>query len=261
MSSLNNILKEIATHKPNAELELDMGNVNTYRARLGQKRAAEETILRLKQDYKNELLKSAAFILVTGAGTGAFVELASQDKFESFTVNPESLFQEIAEEVSPPTIKPSLYGREGVKSLFSIAQNVLRDKATDIGIVEYPSFAFSDRYSMGINTKEEFAQLLKAAITDQVGSEIVGIHAVHSIIDKAIQRKHAGSVTPIILGTSDEKFALNLLTNLQKLKAKTFLVSAGKASKAIQGSSGAIVVKNVTEENVADALVTIKNKI
>ncbi len=259
--NLNTILKQIAIHKPNAELELDMGNINTYRARLGQKRAAEESILRLERDYKNQLLQSTAFILVTGSSKDAFVELASDPKFESFTANPEALFNEIAEQVSPPTVKPSLYGREGVKSLFSIAQNVFRDKATDIGVVEYPSFAFNDRYNVGINTKEEFAQLLKTAIVDQVGSEIVGIHAVNSIADKAIERGHTGSVTPIILGTSDERFALNLLENLKKLKAKTFLVSAGKVSKTIQGNSGTVVVKNVTEENVADALVTIKNKI
>ena len=258
--SLSTILKEIAVHKPSADLELNMEHPNTYRARLGQKRAAEEAILRLKREYKENLLKSTAFILVTGALKDSFVELASNPKFESFTANPEALFEEIADQVSPPTVKPSLYGREGVKSLFSIAQNVLRDKATDIGIVEYPSFAFNDRYNSGVQTKEDFTAILKAAIVDQVGSEIVGIHAVNAITDKAIERGHAGSVTPIILGTSDEKFALNLLNSLKNLKAKTFLVTAGKVSKGLQGS-GAIAVKTVTEENVAEALLTIVNKI
>ena len=259
--TLDSILKEIDKNRPYAEAVLDMNSPGTYRARLGLKKSSEEIIVRMKREYKEELLKSSAYIIVTGSAKDAFSELASSDKFGCFTVNPDNFFMELAENVSPPTIKPSLYGREGVKSLFSIAQNVFRDKATELGIVEYPFLAFNDKYHMAVNTKEEFANLLKTAIVDQVGSEIVGVYAANCIVDKAIEKRHAAPVTPIILGTSDEKFALSLSENLKKLKSKTFLVVAGKASKPVQGSNGAIVVKNVSEENVADALTTIKNKI
>lgn len=259
--TLDNILKEIEKNRANAEMELTMEFPNTYGARLGIKRAACDNIDRLKEEYKEQLLKSTAFIVTTGSGKDTFSELASSDTFGCFSVNPETLFNEIAEDVSPPSVRPSLYGREGVRTLFSIAQNVLRDKATKIGIIDYPALAFNDKYNIGVASKEEFAQIMKSAIVDQVGSEIVGIYSINSIVNKAIEKKHSSRITPIVLGTSDEKFALSLLENLKKLKAKTFLVVAGKASKVIQGNPGAIVVKNVNEENVADALTTIKNKL
>ena len=104
-------------------------------------------------------------------------------------------------------------------------------------------------------------QLIRTAINEQVGSEIVGVNAVYSIVDKAIAKKHVAPVTPIILNTSDEKFALDLQTNLNRLKLKTFLVVAGKASKTLHGVKDALFVKNVSEESVGEALSAVRSKL
>ncbi len=259
--SLSSILKEIEINRPNAEAVVSTKFPETYGARVGLKKSAEESIRRLKNDYRDQLLASTVFIVVTGASRDAFTALASADSFGCFVADPEDFYKDVAARVSPPQVKPSLYGREATRSLFSIAQNVLADKCVELGIESYPALAFNDKYSRAVNSAEEFAALLKTAINDQVGSEIVGINAVYSIVDSAITRKHQATVTPVILSTGDDKFALDLKTNLGRLKTKTFLVLAGKTSKALAGTKDAVVVKTVNEESVGEALTAIRNKL
>ena len=74
----------------------------------------------------------------------------------------------------------------------------------------------------------------------------------------------------MILNTSDEKFALDLLKNVKRQKLsngtytgltdKVFMVVAGKGSKNLN-SAGSLLVKNVTLESVGEVLTTIRNKI
>lgn len=269
--SLSNIIKEIETNRPNAEMDIQLGSPNTYGGRVGLKRAATEAIERAKNQYRKELMASTAFIVVTGAGRDAFTQLATGETFGCFSTDPEDFFKDLAERVSPPQVKPSLFGRESVQALFSIAQNVLRDKAMEIDVDSYPPLFFSEKYNSGVGKVEDFVTLMKRAIVDQVGSEIVGINAISSIVGNAIERKHSATVTPLILNTSDEKFALDLATNLKKhqlldgttrgVTSKVFLVVAGKASKSLQAVPGAILVKTTTEDSVGEALTTIRSKI
>lgn len=259
--SLTSILKEMESNKENAAMDLQLGSPATYGGRLGLKRAATEAIKRLRLQYRDELIKSASFIIVTGSEKDSFSQSASGDTFGCFSVDPESFYMDIAKDVSPPSVKPPLWGREGIRQLFGIAQNVFRDKATDLDIDSYPSLAFNDKYNIAVSSAEDFAAVLKTAINDQVGSEIVGIYAVNSILDKAIERKHSSPVTAVVLNTGDEKFALDLQKNLKRLVPRVFLVSAGKSSKTVSGSEGAILVKKVNDENVGEALSTIRNKI
>ena len=263
--NLENILKEMEVARPNAEMDLQMGNANTYGNRLGLKKAATETLKRLKVDYRKQLLTSTLFIVVTGPGRDAFSELAAGPSFGCFSVDPESFFKQIASKVTP-----SLFGRESTRALFGIAGNLFEDRALDLDIVSYPMLMFNDKYNRSVKDADDFAVLLRNAVNDQVGAEIVGINAVDSIVDSAIQRRHSDVVTPVILNTSEEGFALDLAKNLRShrlpdgtlrgLTSKVFLVVAGKPSKTFQGRD-AVFVKNVTEESVGEALASIRNKL
>src|ERR1035437_318190 len=239
--SLTTILKEMETNKPNAAMDIQMGSPDTYGARVGLKRAAEESIKRLKLQYRNELMASTAFIVVTGSNRDSFTELATSDTFGCFANDPEEFFKDLASRISP-----TLFGREGLRQLFNIAGNILEDKAMELDIASYPMIAFSDKYNRAVNSVEDFIPLIREAILDKVGSEIVGINAIHSIVDKAIEKSHSAPVTPVILNTADENFALDLHKNLKRLTAKTFLVTAGKASKSLRLPE-TINVKEVTE--------------
>jgi hypothetical protein len=268
--SLSNILKEIETNRSYAEMDVTMSNEATFRNRLGLKNAAMETIRRLKVNYKDELTKSTSFIVVTGPGRDQFAQLASSETFGCFVVDSDEFYKDLSARISPPSIKPSLFERENIRNLFNVAQNVLRDKAIELGVESYPPLFFNEKYNLGVNTVEEFLPIIKAAINDQVGSEMVGVSAIHSIVDGAIKRGHAAVVTPVILNTADEKFALDLEKNLKKhvlpdgtyrgMTENVFLVIAGKAPKGPK-LANAVYVKEVTEQTVGEALTTIRNKI
>ena len=254
--SLTTILKEMELNRPQAEMDVQMGNPDTYGGRVGLKRAATETLKRLRLQYRNELRNSTAFIVVTGSNRDEFTNMASSEKFECFATDPEEFFRDLTSRINP-----SLFGRESAKNLFNIAGNILEDKANELDIASYPMLMFSDKYNKAVNSAEEFVPLIRAAINDQVGPEIVGINAFNSILDKAIAKNHTAEVTPVVLNTSDEKFALELQTNLKKLTNKVFLVVAGKASKALTQPKDTLVVKNVTEDSVGEALSSIRNRI
>lgn len=255
--SLVKILREMEENRENSEMVLMQENPATYNSRLGLKRAAAENIRRLRIDYQKELLGSTIFIVTTGASSGQFTELASNETFGCFSADPDAFYRDIAYRIDP-----SLYTRESIRYLFNTAGNILEDKCLELDIVSFPMVMFSEKYNEGVSNAEEFSVVLKRAINDQVGSEIVGINAVSSIVDSAIKKNHSAKVTPVILSTQDESFALDLVNNLKKqLKRPTFLVIAGKSSKALRDNKEAVLVKNVSEESVGEALTSIRNKV
>lgn len=254
--SLTTILKEMEKNRPNAEMDVTLGTPSTYGGRVGLKRAATESLKHLRLDYRNELMRTTLFIVVTGPDRNEFSQLASNETFGCFSVDPDDLFKELTSKISP-----TLFGREGVRQLFNIFGNVLEDKALSLDIASYPMLQFSEKYNSVVNNAADFTALAKRAVVDQVGSEIVGINAVHSVVDRAIAKNHAASVTPVVLNTEDEKFALDLQNNLKRLTSKVFLVNAGKTSKTLKNAKDVVLVKTVSEETVGEALTAIKNKL
>jgi hypothetical protein len=256
--SLSTILQEIEKTQPIATLDLTLGNESTFRGREGMKRAAVDRLEQLKTDYKKALIESTFFIILTGANRDRFSEIASNPDFECFAVDPDNFYRDLASRVDT-----KLFGRESTKYLFNIANNALYDKALEIGISRNSimEIKFDERYNRAVTNTEELAGLLKQAVNDQIGSEVVGLDAIASIVDRALAKKHAGSITPVLLNTSDEHFVLDLQKNLLRLKTKTFVVVAGKASKALQNLPGALAVKTVTEETVGETLKIIRTKI
>lgn len=259
--SLSTILKEIETNRPVAETEVSMDNPATYNGRLGLKRAAVEALKRLKAQYRNELMGSTAFIVVTGSARDSFTELATSETFGCFTTNPDDFFNDLVSRISP-----KLFGRETCKNLFNVLDNVIYEKAMELELKEYTPVRYNEKYNGDVSSPEKFVPIVKQAVVEQMGSEIVGVSSVNSIVDTAIKRGHSAPVTPVILSTSDEKFALELQRTLSDLKspnglnAKAFLVVAGKASKELKTSS-AVVVKTVSEDTVGEALTTIRSKV
>jgi hypothetical protein len=233
-----------------------MGAPETFGGRQGLKRAGVEAMKRLKLDYSKELMASTAFIVVTGASRDGFSQLSSGEAFGCFSVDPEAFYKDLVSRINP-----SLYGRESARHLFNLVTNILEDKMNELDIQSYPMLMFNEKYNSAVNSAQDLLPLVRNAINDQVGSEIVGINAINSIVDNAIAKGHSATVTPVVLSTADEKFALDLQKNLKRVTSKVFLVVAGKASKVLHGAEGAISVKNVSEESVGEALTTIRGKI
>lgn len=254
--SLNKIIEEIKEVSKVANEDSEAGPLETLAGRRGRKKKAIETLKTLKTKYTQELLRTALFIVVTGAAKDSFSSVAS-DSFGCFSLDPEDFYRDLASR-----IPESLYiGKESASSLFDIVGRHLEDKAMEIGIVGYPMMLFKQQYRRSISSKEDFVSLIKQAINEQVGAEIIGINAASVLTDKAIKKEHGAKFTPILLTTNDEKLAIDLLPALSRLTGNVFLVAAGKASKSLKSLEGAILVKDASPETVEEALKTIKSSL
>lgn len=202
------------------------------------------------------MLQGAIFIVVTGAQKEAFSEMATAN-FKCFAADPETFYNDLSNRISP-----SLYlGQETISNMFDVVGRYLEDKMMELEVTEYPQLIFKQQYHKTVKTQEEFTALVKQAINDQVGAEIVGIQAIHSLVSKAIEANYTGKLTPIVLATDDEAFLSSLTHDLERLTRRVFTVVVGKSSKTAKAISGAILVKEPTEEAVGQVMTTINNSL
>lgn len=254
--SLSKTLEEIKVLKPIADEDISSGPRETYGGREGRKRNAVSRLKDLKEQYINELRLSSVFILVSGSEKENFAQLA-KNEFKCFTADPEGFYKDLANR-----LPPELYAQKTPPSnLFDIMGRHLEDKATEMQIVGYPQLIFHSKYQRACNGKEDFVNLIKEAINDQVGSEITGLHVVRSLADEAIAANHGARLTPIVLTTNDEKLALDLKSTLGRIGSRAFLVAAGKGAKTVKSTEGAFTVKEATNESVENVLTNIRKLI
>lgn len=253
--SLESVLNEIKSHEVFANENVEEeGAIETLVARRGRKRNAQEQIANLRELYIKELMGSVVFILATGLGNEEFSHMA-KDKFGCFVYDPEALYLELANR-----IPDGLIGRETSAGLFDVLGRHLEDVANDMQIIGYPQLIYRAQYATTINNREDLLGLVKLAINDQVGSEMVGIYAVRNIADLAMAMGHTSPVTPVILNTSDEKLVAELSSSLKRLTSKVFVVTAGKATRATKATAN-VSVKEVSEESVQEALTNIRGSL
>ena len=264
--SLSNILKEIQIHLPASQMDPLQGAPHTLNGRIGMHTMATESIKVLRRQYRKQIMDQAVYIVVTGSNRNAFSEISSQDSFGVFSVDPDSFFRDLSSRIDP-----SLFGRESVSNLFNIASNILEDKMLELDINSYPMLQYNDRYNVQVNNADDFTAVIRTAINEQLGSEIVGISSADLVTGTAITKKHDAAITPIILSTSDERFALDLMKNLKKqrlpngtfqgISNNVFLVAAGTTSKELKSFLGCFALKNATEETVGQTLTAIRSKV
>lgn len=253
--SLSKVLEEINKVKVYADEDVETGPIETLSGRRGRKNQAIEKLKTLKLEYKQSLIDSAAFIIVTGDKRDAFTA-AAVENFKCFSRDPNEFYEDLASRI-PPTL---YQGQASVSNIFDVLGRHLEDKAREIGIVGYPQMIFRQEYRVTLKDKADLTSLIRRAVNDQVGSEIVGIQAITSLVNPAIDRGHGAKVTPIVFSTSDEALALSLESTLSRLKPRgVFLVVAGKGTKALRAVEGVISVKDPTTEEVEKTLKAVSN--
>lgn len=253
--SLQKTMEDIKKVQLYVNEDVDSGPRETLAGRRGRKNQAIEQMKIFKREYRQGLLQSAAFIVVTGLAKDAFTTLATE-KFGCFSSDPNSFYEDLANRIPEVLWK----GKESVVNLFDVIGRHLYDKAMELDLNEYDQLIFKQEHYVSIKTKEDLVTLLKKAINAQVGSEIVGIQAVTSLVDTAIKKEHTSRVTPIILSTQSETLASELEISLRRLNPRgVFLVAAGKSSKLLRAMPGVIAVKEPTEEAVGEALKKISS--
>lgn len=251
--SLSRTLEQIKVLTPIANENINKGPRETYQGREGRKRNALAQLKDLKESYIDELRTSAVFILVAGSAKDEFAGIA-KNEFKCFTADPEGFYKDLADR-----LPPQLYNQKTPPAnLFDIMGRHLEDKANEMKIVGYPQMVMKAKYFRSVENKEDFIELIKEAVNEQVGSEISGIHIVRALADEAIEAGHSGKITPIVLTTDDENLALDLKSTLSRIGSKAFLVSAGKGAKTVKSTEGAFTLKEVNNENVETTLTNIR---
>lgn len=245
--SLQNILAEIKKVKAFADEDTNSGPPETLNARRGRKAQAIESLKRLKRDYKQELMKNTVFIVSVGSQREEFAKIASEE-FGVFTADSEAFYKDLASRVPEVLYK----GKEGVSNIFDVLGRHLEDKMGELDILAYNQLLFKAGYAKTINSQEEFTQLIKKAINDQIGSEVAGIQAIDSIIDSAIEKNHALKFTSVALTTSDIDFAYALVKDLLRLSDKVFLAVSGESN--IKQVEGVLAIQEVNKKSVEKAL-------
>jgi len=250
--SLDTILKEMKTLRQFADEDPDSGPAETMVGRRGRKQQAIIRLVDLRTEYAIDLKNSVVFIIAAGAKRAEFEQIATSEKFGFFSSDPESFYTDLANR-----IHPSLYTKNASPSnLFDILGRHLEDKMLELlgPMGSYNQLIFREKYIAPVSTAQEFSQVIKTAINEQIGSEIVGVEALNSILDNAIKTGHTAKVTPIVLSTGDEKLAIQLASDLGRITQRVFLVNAGKASKDLRAVEESINLKEVTEDSVKATL-------
>jgi len=252
--SLQNTLEEIKRLKPLAEEDLSTGPIETYVSREGRKRNAKERLKALREEYIDALRTSAVFIIVSGSNKNEFLDLATNE-FKCFTADPEGFYKDLANRLPSELYANKTSGA----NLFDIMGRHLEEKAQEMHVLGYPQLIMKQQYRRAINNKEDFVELIKQAINEQVGSEISGLHMVRSLVDSAISAEHGLKLTPIVLATDDENLALDFNSTFNRIGSRSFLVAAGKGAKAVKSREGTFALKEVTKESVENVLTNVRN--
>lgn len=252
--SLETILKEIKEVKPFADSDAEDGPIETLAGRRGRKVQATERLKNLKRDYTRELMATSRFILAVGSESDSLVEALTAGKQGLFSADPELFYKDLAGRVNPAL----LAGRASPSDLLDVICRHLEDKANELDIVAYPQLIFKNGYSTSVTNEEQLVSLIKTAVNEQMGSEIVGIQAVNSILDNAIEKEHSSSSTSIVLNVKDADFALRLFDDLKRIAGKIDIVVAGESR--ITGDVVSARINEVNEKTLKQVVNALKGK-
>ena len=253
-------LKELGENIKKAQsiAQMDPGtDVNVRRMRLGNIMQAKEQLRLLGQEYRKALISRATFIVVTGSLASKFAELA-ESEFSCFSVNAEDFYTDVTAKV-PPVLYQNVASSQ---NLFEHVSAALEEKAHTLDILSYPALVFESKFKKNLKTKEDMLQLVKTAINDRVGAEMVGLDALNKITQKVIDSELSGKTIPVVLVAEDSVIVEEIAKGLKRsLSRNTFIVSTGsKVEQKIKDIS-LMSLKTVSSESVEKSLVKIKENL
>jgi hypothetical protein len=247
--SLSAILDEINEQKKIAQQDLHSISPRALPYKKGQVDSAKSKLENLYVDYKNELLKSSVFILVTGDNAKDFSNIA-EDKFKCFSVESKTMFREILEKLSP-----HLYKNKKINSsVFEAIANILEDKMKMLDVGSYNQLMFDAKYLRVVKDEQEMLNIITNAITETVGSEVIGLDALERITKQAVEKNYKSRIVPILVHSEDEKFITDIADGLKVLNPKVVKIAAGKTGEDFKAK---INLEEVNEKTVEDTLKTI----
>lgn len=252
--NIKNLIEQIQQKSAAANDDLKDATNNTRPMREGNKRAAKEQLVDLKDQFRLLLTQTASYLIVTGPQASELATTAETTQ-GALVVNPEDFYNEVLEKVD----QRAYMGKLIDGSFANAISNSLEEVVLQIGVRSYPQLLFKTEYSQMTTTKEQVLAITKLMINKEIGSDFVGIYAANKVMDQAIARG-PNSFTPILLHTTDENLALSLSKDLKNLSPNVFLVTVGKASKTLKSVPNSISLKEANAEALEQLLEAVKSK-
>lgn len=254
--NLQNLSKQIKEKSLAASDDLKDATNSTRPMREGNKRAAQSALNDLNQEYRRLLLKKASYIVVSGPQAKDLEEAVKGEKLP-FIVNPDGFYEELLSKID----ERAYMNRTVDGTFFNALSHALEEVSRDMGIQSYPQLLFKAEYAQVISNKNQVTDILKKVINTDVGGELLGIYAVHKILDRAIASTTEDSFSPIILTAEDTGLAISLSNDLRRLSNNVFLVSVGKnIPKSLKSALNSLTIKEANKETVDELLQAIRSR-
>lgn len=250
---LKKIVETIVETKRLAETEVPFEPVQTYQGRLANKKRAMYELDSLMVDYRNAVMKHSLLMLATGEEKQEFVKIADEE-FECVCFPAETLFTTIASKID----SQNYIGKKTNSFLLDMIEAELKEIAWKAGIQSMPELKCENKHDMTFNTREEFEKYIKTVILEYIGSEILVIIAISEAAEIAINQQRLSSILPIVMFSDDLKLLESVKENGKLFTENIFTISCGKVKK---GVNCGIKLKEVTKEEVQNALIEIKSKL
>lgn len=254
--SIKSVMNQIKEKTIVANDDLKDATNNTRPMREGFKRQAKESLEDLQNEYRNLLIQSSSFLIVTGSLGKELCDLAANEP-GVFVGNPEDFFTDLVSRID----SRAFMNRTADGTTFEALGYGLELVAREIGVKSYPQLRFKAEYAQTLSSPEDMVKLAQKAVSDSVGNEMSALYSLNGVLKTALNRGHEESFTPILLNTSDEQFALALLKDLNNLTAQSYLVVAGKGGKAVRNARNSVSLKEATTEALQQLLDSVKGKV
>jgi hypothetical protein len=244
--SLGDILEKINAVKETAEFDLDTVSARARVYKKGQVESAKAKLETLYIEYKNEILKRAVFIMVTGELSEKFAGIA-EEEWNCFSVDGKIFYKDIVDQLNP-----DLYQNKNVNApIFDVVNNVLETKMKHLDVTSYTPIYFNAKYSRGIKTKQEMVEVVKEAVNDNCGGEVIAVDALERVAQKAVNANYSKGLVPILIHSRDENFIVDICDSIRIINPRVIRIAAGTTENDINALTE---LKEVNAEQVGKAL-------
>lgn len=198
---LEKLVDELILTEEAANINLDYESPKTIQGKAIAKREAQEKLGSLLAQYEEFLLQGLAAIFTVGDADkqARFAKLAS-DEGSTITVECDSLYQRLADEVEGSMRTDRLFEPSQFARLLSAVSTV----AKELKIAELPVIKYRD--GAMLKTREDLVDHIRYLVRDALGDSLNRIYLSKKIVDAAMKSRYRQSVVPVVVtGATQEE--------------------------------------------------------
>jgi hypothetical protein len=117
---------------------------------------------------------------------------------------------------------------------------------------------YNAKYARVLDNENELVDLLKRAVCDIVGPEVIGLDALERVTSEAVNKGYKSKLVPILVHSNDEEFVNSLSQPFRTLNPRVVRVAAGDVES--ENLNPLVSIEEVNEDNVGNALKEIATK-